>query len=104
MRGAGVPDAGMAEISAARDQMLLIELTALDAPPAADDRYLVELTPAGEEGAPVAWRDDVRGASFADSYALGLVIGGGTLAPGTYQVSVRDPGGRIVYRSILDVR
>lgn len=102
VRGAPAPGPAPAlapQIDGERTQLLLLELTNLETPPRAADRYQVLVTPEGSS-AP-AWKGEVLGAAFGETYSLGLVLAAGTLGPGRYEVAVIAPGGETIFRSAL---
>jgi hypothetical protein len=99
MRQPGWQAGEPAEIDAATARFLLLELTGLEAPPAANDRYTVELTRDPSE-TPIATAS-VLGVDFSDNYTICLSLATGGLRSGPYSVRVLDQTGGVVFQSSI---
>ena len=101
-RGEPQPGAEVPTWDSARAQLLLVEFTDLETPPAPGDVFRVRVSDAAS-GA-VVWETAVAAEAFVENYTIGLMLAPGTLPPGRHQVSVRGPDEREIFRSTLMVR
>jgi hypothetical protein len=86
-------------IKADDTQVLLLELTGLEAPPANNQMYTIQLLREGtSEPNLVA---EIMGSEFQDNYTICLFLAAGALEAGEYAVTVLDPDGTPVFRSTI---
>jgi hypothetical protein len=102
LRRPGERETEAAGIDAGGVQFLLLELTGLRSPPAAEDRYSVEFLKEGSLTPVIA--ASVVGRQFSDNYTLCLSLEPGALTSGAYTVRVVSPDGHPVFRSSIIVR
>ena len=98
-RGLGTDESSATQIDISQPHFLLIELVDLEAPPAAEDVYTVELLINGSTEP--SFEFEVKGKAFRDNYTLCLPLRPESLAPGDYVLRVMNPDGFTVFRSSL---
>ena len=95
-------EAGGTQIDVKIPQFLLLELTGLEAPPAAEDLYTVEIVEKGSTEPTIT--ATVRGEAFLKNYSIIFPLAAGALTPGNYSAKVIDSGGNTVFQSSLNAK